>query len=334
MLARLRHGISIALLAASVTLVAASAGAEPASADAKAAAEALFEEGKELKSQGKCDEAIPKFEQSLQLDPGIGTLLRLADCFEEVGHFASAWANFRHAASLAKQQDDERRAELADERAAALEPKLTRLAIDFGDNTAIPGLIVRRGTVELGRAMNRVALPVDAGTYQIEASAPGYRARRLTVKVAPGDAQQTVALPRLEALPQPRVVPLPPPVPPPVTEEQVVVRYGQRVAALVLGVGSVATGVAAAVLAGSAAALDEDADTHCDGVACRDRVGVELSEDALERANLATAGFVVAGAAGAGALILFLTAPPLYETVTVTPSATPTSAGLEVRWRW
>lgn len=331
-----RLALGFCFLVGSVTFARVSARADPVSADAKAAAEALFEEGKELRSQGKCDEAIPKFEQSMQLDPGIGTLLRLADCFEEVGQFASAWANFRHASSLAKQQNDDRREQLANERAAALEPKLTHLAIDFGDNSKIPGLVVRRGSVELGPTMNRVALPVDPGSYAIEVSAPGYAAERLTVKIEAGDADQTITLPRLEAL-KPDVEPgrskEPAAEPAPVTEE-VVVRYGQRVAALVLGAGSVATGIAAAVLAASAASLDDEADTHCDGVVCRDRAGVELSEDALDRANLATAGFAVAGAAGAGALILFFTAPPLYETVTVTPSATPTSAGLEVRVRW
>ena len=57
----------------------------------KAAAEALFSEGRSLASAGKCDEAIPKFQASQKLDPGIGTLLNLADCYEKVGRTASAW---------------------------------------------------------------------------------------------------------------------------------------------------------------------------------------------------------------------------------------------------
>jgi hypothetical protein len=120
----------------------------------------------------------------------------------------------------------------------------------------------------------------------------------------------------------------------PVVEERVVFRYRQRVASLVLAGGSVGTGIVAAVLLGAAAALDSDADLHCDARVCRDLEGEELSHDALELANLATAGFVVAGAAAAGALVLMLTAPPAYETIVVTPSASPTSAGIQVRVRW
>jgi serine/threonine-protein kinase len=50
----------------------------------KAAAEALFSEGRTLAASGRCVEAIPKFQGSQKLDPGIGTLLNLAECYEQV----------------------------------------------------------------------------------------------------------------------------------------------------------------------------------------------------------------------------------------------------------
>lgn len=308
--------------------------AEPASAESKAAAEALFEEGKALRKEGKCAAAIPKFEQSLALDPGVGTLLRLADCFEQENRLASAWGSFRHAASLAMEQEDPRRAEIAKRRASELKPRLAHLTIDFGKNAGIPGLVVRRGTVELEASANRVALPVDAGVYDIVVTAPDYEELKLRVTIVDGE-DEVVGLPPLY-----REAELPPPSPDPeekepeVVEERVVHRYGQRLAALVLGAGSVGTGVVAAILLGVAAARDSEADLHCDGLVCRDLEGEELSHEALELANLATAGFVVAGASAVGALVLYLTAPPAYERIVVTPSASLTSGGLEVRVRW
>lgn len=311
-----------------------SAHGQPAAAQTKAAAEALFEEGKELRSAGDCAAAIPKFEQSLALDVGVGTLLRLADCYEQTGRLASAWGSFRHAGSLAREQDDPRRAELAEERAAELEPKLARLKIDYGPNARIEGLNVRRGGVDLTPAMNGVALPVDAGTHEIVATAPGYQPLRVTVKVNSGDKSVIVKLRELErsAVAEPK--PKPDPATGPAREEKVVHRWKQRVAALVLAAGSVGTGVVSAALLGAAAGLDEEADLHCDGVLCRDREGEELSHDALQLANLATAGFVISGVAAAGALVLMLTAPSAYETIVVVPDASPTSAGVQVRVRW
>ena len=47
----------------------------------KAAAEALFDEGKQLLSQGQFENACRLFEQSQEIDRGVGTLLYLGDFF-------------------------------------------------------------------------------------------------------------------------------------------------------------------------------------------------------------------------------------------------------------
>src|SRR5258708_3181799 len=67
-----------------------------------AMAQSLFDDAKKLVGEGRYADACVKFEQSQKLDPGMGTLFNLADCFEHVGKTASAWAGFLDVAAQAK----------------------------------------------------------------------------------------------------------------------------------------------------------------------------------------------------------------------------------------
>src|SRR5262245_8870421 len=87
----------------------------------KATAEALFADGRRLVGAGDYAAACPKFAASQKLDPGVGTALNLADCYERMGRWASAWAEFRSAASAAHTVGAREREELAGGRAQALE---------------------------------------------------------------------------------------------------------------------------------------------------------------------------------------------------------------------
>jgi len=53
----------------------------------------LFQKGVELMAIGKSAEACEKFDSSHQLDPALGTMLRLADCYERTGKTASAYSH-------------------------------------------------------------------------------------------------------------------------------------------------------------------------------------------------------------------------------------------------
>jgi hypothetical protein len=111
--------------------------------------------------------ACPKFEASLKLDPGLGAILNLADCYEKNGQTASAWAEFREASAAARASGSKDREDLARQRAAALEPKLSRLTIVVGKQSA---QVTRDGT-SVDSAAFGTAMPVDPGKHVIEATA-------------------------------------------------------------------------------------------------------------------------------------------------------------------
>src|SRR5258708_26309942 len=64
----------------------------------KATAEALFADGRRLVGAGEYAAACPKFAARQKLDPGVGTSLNLADSYERMGRWASAWAELLIAA--------------------------------------------------------------------------------------------------------------------------------------------------------------------------------------------------------------------------------------------
>src|SRR5579863_10294220 len=88
--------------------------------DRKASAQVIFDEARDLVVQKKFAEACPKFAESLRLDRGLGTMLWLADCFENNGQTASAWVQFKEAAAAAALANDPRE-KVARRRVAALE---------------------------------------------------------------------------------------------------------------------------------------------------------------------------------------------------------------------
>ena len=146
----------------------------PVTADAKATAETLFLRGQKLHEGGNFEQACPLFEESLKLDFGIGTLLFLSDCQEQLGKTASAWAGFREAATLARTKGQGEREKIANGRAAALLPKLATLRIQVADANKSIGIVIKRNGVSIGEPTWGEALPVDPGEQKLEATAPGY----------------------------------------------------------------------------------------------------------------------------------------------------------------
>jgi hypothetical protein len=148
--------------------------------DSKAEAQALFDEGRNLVEHRQFQEACPKFAESQRLDPGIGTELWLADCYENNGQVASAWASFKEAAATAALVHDKRET-VARDRATALETKIPRLMIVVSDTAAVQGLEVRRDGVIMASTAWGFALPVDPGVHTIAATSLGRQPSRSRV---------------------------------------------------------------------------------------------------------------------------------------------------------
>ncbi|MGQ0505043.1 MAG: hypothetical protein ACT4TC_06950, partial [Myxococcaceae bacterium] len=153
---------------------------------------ALFQQARELMRRRQFREACPLLQQSLQLEPALGTLLNLADCMEHTQRRATAYRLFNQAATWAIQTREGRREAVATERARALRPFLHFVTLFAGE---IPGLIAEIPGVTQWRdyeAPQSIAL--DAGNHVLRLEAPGYLPTELpfTVPDEPG-------LTRLEA---------------------------------------------------------------------------------------------------------------------------------------
>ena len=114
-------------------VVAASLAAPVVRADALDAKD-LFAQARGLRLQGQCASALPLFRRAYDVYPaGLGSLRNIAECEEELGHFASArraWLDLQRALSTnsqARYEGWEQDAALA---AARLAPKVATLTIE------------------------------------------------------------------------------------------------------------------------------------------------------------------------------------------------------------
>ena len=145
----MRVTVSIALAAIALAIAPTQAFAQ--SASDQATAEALFKQARDLIAAGKYSDACPKLAESQRLDPGTGTLLNLATCYEKNGQIASAWVTYKGAVTAAQNANEADRAKLARTRAAALEPTLPTLTIVVLPAADRPDLRVTRDGETVGR---------------------------------------------------------------------------------------------------------------------------------------------------------------------------------------
>ncbi len=300
-------------IGALVALGSYSASAEPTAND-KLTAEALFSEGRKLLAAGNYHDACPKFAASLKLDPAVGAMLNLADCYEKNQQTASAWAQFREASSAARAAGSKDREEVARRRAAALEPKLSRLTIVVGAQS----VQVTRDGSRVDPAAYGTAMPVDPGPHVIEATAPGKQKWSKTVEVAAVAARVSIEVPSLAdepssppatataitGTPSAAASTSTPPADAPARGSS------QRTVAIVVGAVGVA-GVGVGAYFGWKASSDwSDAKSHCTRfpAGCSEN-SVNLGSDARSSGKVSTVAFAIGAAGIAGAVVLWVTAP-------------------------
>lgn len=299
----------------------------------------------------KYTDACPKFEESLRLDQGMGTQFNLAHCWEKLGRTASAWALFLDVAAAARAGNQPDREAAAKGRAAALEPKLTRLRITFPEPA--PEAKIYRDGQEVGKAAWGTAMPVDPGSHQIRVTARGKQEWTQDVKVPATSRTFSVTVPTLEDLPsaqQRQDEALPQPEQDKVAQQAATPRDqkdsgGPNVPALVIG----GVGVAA-LITGTVFALQGRADNnealklcrtpaadgdHCLTVAERERHD-ELVADARREQNIAYVSWAIGGAAVITSTILFLSSSGDPETASfsVTPALALDSVGATLSGRF
>jgi hypothetical protein len=134
------------------------------------AAARLFQEGKALLDAGQPIEACEKLVESDKLEKAVGTLGLLAACNEQQGRVATAHAFYLEAAARAKAQGDPR-AQFAAERAEALRPKVPWLLLRLPVGTQGARVTKNGELVHPERIGSE--FPVDPGTFEIAAQAPG-----------------------------------------------------------------------------------------------------------------------------------------------------------------
>jgi hypothetical protein len=269
-----------------------------------ATAQALFDEAKALMAAGRAEQACPKFAESQKLDPGLGTLVNLAACYEKTGKLASAWSTFLEAESAARADGSHEGVRVAQERAAALAPKLSKLKITVVAEP--PGLEIQRDGVPVGQAQWGLAVPADPGPHTIVATAPERVPFRTEVTLSEPGATVDVAIPELAPA---RVAPTTPDTRPPEPgrPKGLGAQHYVAIGAGVIGLAGVAVGT---VFGLQSMSKGDEADEHCDGGSCRVQEGVELREDARTAGNISTIGFIVGGVGLAGGAVLWFTASP------------------------
>lgn len=179
-----------------VLAISAPAAAEPKNQSDEA--EALFTEARRLLTDGKPEQACPKFEQSQKVDPAAGTLINLARCYALLGRTASAWAAYRAAAAASRAGGQTKREHVARAEADALEPELATITIHPPEGTVPAGLEIQLdGATWLG---GNAAAPLDPGAHAVVARAPGFLEWSEHFETVPRE-QREIQIPPLYELP-------------------------------------------------------------------------------------------------------------------------------------
>lgn len=164
-------------------------------------AQEVFIAAMKLMGNKQYAEACSLLSRSLDLDPGMGTRFRLAECYEKLGRLASACDQYAAVASAAALAGKPDREAYAHRRSAALESKVAKLTVQLPPAlAALPGLEITRDGTPMDKALWGTPVPIDPGDHVVTVRAPGKRSYEGTVWAEPS-AKLTIAVAALEGMP-------------------------------------------------------------------------------------------------------------------------------------
>jgi tetratricopeptide (TPR) repeat protein len=304
-----------------------------AHADNKDKADALFKQGKKQMADKRYADACDSFEKSYKLDPGIGSQLNIAKCYEEWGKIGRAFVAYQAAEKMAKDAKDNREPKIH-ELVVALEPNVPRLTIKLP--TGAPADV--KVTLD-NRPVDTLGEPfvIDPGPHTIEWTVKGNPKKSKVVAVDRG-GESEVTLDFAKVAPTPptggettgdqigedKVEP-PKPTPP---------GRNQRLGGIALaGGGVLAIGISSYLALSAKSKYDDALEMYCGGVktSC-DMTGLEVTHDARSTANTATVVFLVGAAMVGGGAALYFLAPKggteEQSAFYLTPSVRPDGVGV------
>jgi hypothetical protein len=313
-----------------------------------AEANVLFDEGRAAMGRRDYLQAIAKLEQSQQLDPAVGTLLNLAECYGLLGRSASAWSAYRDATSLAATTKQLERERYAARKAQELEPTLSHLVVVVRADARIVGLSLTRNGVPLPEGLWGASVPVDPGAQHIEAKAPGYQVWKFDVDVAESGATAQIDVPVLTpdapAAAPSGAAPVTAPAAPPATAPRPAPVRDEGASAASEGslqptlgwigvaAGAVSLGAGAFVYADGRSKIS---DANCPDQICVRGVGDKSLHDAGRAHEQLGVGLGIAGLAVAGmGVALLMLAPAKSSATSLHLQLRLAASGLDLRGRF
>jgi hypothetical protein len=311
---RCRSAVSVALLTSVLVTGSALAQTDEQRAGARAAAQA----GGKAYGDGKYADAVDLFTRAESLVHSPVHLLYTARSYEKLGQLVHARetyikiVNEEQSKTAPEPYKDAKRD--AEKELAALEPRLPSVSVVVRGVADVNTVSATMDGQAIPAALIGVPRPVDPADHRFEATAPGYAAQPVQLKVLEG-RNETVTLdlqptgePIPVATPTPAPVPTAAPTPTPAPVDQSAVDTGSKGPSpftwVAFGVGAVGLGVGT-VFALKAKSNADDANSACqhsgpDGQSnwctAGDRSKVNgLDDDSRSAKSVAIAGFVVGG---------------------------------------
>ena len=269
----------------------------------------LFEEGRSLAKAGDYEGAARKFLEAHVMEPSVGALLNLGDCYEKLGRFASARTRFLEAVRLAGPTDPGRASE-ARARATKLDAQIAW--IDFAHATTNAAKVTIDGDA-VPTGTERVA--VDPGNHEVVVSTTGGE-RRTIVRLGAGESTAPISLdaPKKEKDKTP-------PTPGGDLDPAPATTDGwsnmQWIGVGAAGVGAISLGVGAVfgvMAANQKSTLDEACPNYPQCPQSKEADVRTRYDDASSSATAATIGVVVGAILVAGGVALFLVSPSEKKT--------------------